>query len=152
MPPLVFLAPSHCRLPRMKVAILLLNQAAGYAPLVMNLSATFDYPPLTRTWPWIAESDNHIEWHLWSYRVEKTYDQYRKTYLYNLINFYRNRISLDANFLAAASCFWSKGINAFCFSCGLMSSTLLDVGAMTGLPVFGDEINPPSILPLSKTI
>lgn len=69
----------------------LLNQAADYAPLFVNPSAAFDRPPLIRTWPWTPESDNRVEWRKWSYRVEKTYgDQWRKTYLYDLIHFCRH--------------------------------------------------------------
>lgn len=79
----------------------------------------------------------------WSYRVEKTFgEQWKRTYLYDLIHFCRHDISLDANLLGAASCFWSKNVNAFCFPCGPMSPTLLDISALTGLPLFGDEITP----------
>lgn len=55
--------------------LFLLNQAAGYAPLFVNPSAAFDRPPMIRTWPWTSESDNHVEWHKWSYQLEETYGQ-----------------------------------------------------------------------------
>lgn len=121
----------------------LLNQAIGYAPLLLDLTTTLDCAPTIRTWPCTFESDNHTEWRKWSYRVEKAFsDQWKGTYLYNLINFCTHGICLVANLLGAASCFWSKNVNAFCFPCGLMSPTLLDVSAITGLPLFGDEITP----------
>lgn len=121
----------------------LLNQAAGYAPLLSDPVTPLDRPPTIRTWPWTFESDNHVEWRRWSYRVEKAFgDQWKGTYLYDLINFCRHGLSLDANLLGAASCFWSKNVNAFCFPCGPMSPTLLDISAITGLPLFGEEITP----------
>lgn len=49
----------------------LLNQAAGYAPLLSDPVTPLDRPPTIRTWPWTFESDNHVEWRRWSYRVEK---------------------------------------------------------------------------------
>lgn len=58
----------------------------------------------------------------------------------DLINFCHRSISLDANLLATASYFWSKAVNAFSFPCLYMSPTLLDVSAITGLLLFGDEI------------
>lgn len=80
-------------------------------PPIMPLCLWIPWPPsIDRRWSewqkWTLESDNHIEWQKWSYKLEKAYDdQWKRTYLYDLIKFYRHGISLYENLLAATSCF-----------------------------------------------
>lgn len=108
---------------------LLLDQAMAYAPLFCNPKAAFDQPPIIRTWQWTPESENHLDWRSWSYRVEATYGStWKELYIYSLINFCRHGIILEPNLLAAASSFGVDLSMSFVFradQCQRRSSTLV---------------------------
>ena len=63
-------------------------------------------------------------------------------YIFECIQLSRRTIPMDKGFLLAAATFWCRSSKAFLFRCGPMAPTLLDVCALTSLPVLGAEVSP----------
>lgn len=91
-----------------------------------------------RSWP--APLPN---WVSWLDRVEQAYgDACKHLDIFECIQLSRRTIPMEKGLILAAATFWCRSSNAFLFRCGPMAPTLLDVCALTSLPVLGAEVSP----------
>jgi hypothetical protein len=79
----------------------------------------------------------------WLDRVEKEYKEYWQSYgIYDLIQLSRYDPQYQPELLIATMHFYEKSTNTFQFPCGMMTPTLLDVSALTGLRPLGETFDP----------
>jgi hypothetical protein len=87
---------------------------------------------LFRSAPYTA----HKDYIPWLDRVEKEYRGVWENYgIYPLVQFSRTGPKYKPELLIAALHFYEKSTNTFQFKCGMVTPTLLDVAAITGLMV-----------------
>ncbi|WJX67184.1 hypothetical protein P8452_51676 [Trifolium repens] len=85
----------------------------------------------------------HKDYIPWLDRVEKDFKDSWKSYgIYELIQFSRTGPKYKPELLVAALHFYEKSTNTFQFKCGMLTPTLLDVAAITGLRPIGDHFDP----------
>ncbi|KAK2449848.1 hypothetical protein QL285_009003 [Trifolium repens] len=85
----------------------------------------------------------HKDYIPWLDRVEKDFKDSWKSYgIYELIQFSRTGPKYKPELLVAALHFYEKSTNTFQFKCGMLTPTLLDVAAITGLRPVGDHFDP----------
>ncbi|KAK2361529.1 Aminotransferase, plant mobile domain family protein [Trifolium repens] len=85
----------------------------------------------------------HRDYIPWLDRVEKAYKETWETYgIYPMIQFSRTGPKYKPELLIAALHFYEKSTNTFQFKCGMLTPTLLDVAAITGLKPIGDHFDP----------
>jgi hypothetical protein len=95
---------------------------------------------LFRSAPSIPNTKHFIPW---LDRMEKDFGEYWKTYgIYDLIQFTRIGPQCQQEMLIAAMHFWEKSTNTFQFPCGMLTPTLLDLAALTGLRPNEETFNP----------
>jgi hypothetical protein len=76
-------------------------------------------------------------------RIEKEYKGVWESYgIFPLIQFSRTGPKYKPELLIAALHFYEKSTNTFQFKCGMVTPTLLDVAAITGLKPDGDDFDP----------
>ncbi|KAL5138864.1 hypothetical protein HKD37_10G028935 [Glycine soja] len=87
--------------------------------------------------------DTHKDYLPWLDRVEQAYEDFWKTYgIFDLIQFSRFGPEYRPEMLIAAMHFFESSTNTFQFKCGMMTPTLLDVAALTGLRPSGETYDP----------
>jgi hypothetical protein len=85
----------------------------------------------------------HKDYIPWLDRVEKDFkDSWQSYGIYPLIQFSRTGPKYKPELLIAALHFYEKSTNTFQFKCGMLTPTLLDVAAITGLRPNGDHFDP----------
>jgi hypothetical protein len=85
----------------------------------------------------------HKDYIPWLNRVEREYKDFWQSYgIYPLIQFSRTGPKYKPELLIAALHFYEKSTNTFQFRCGMLTPTLLDVAAITGLRPNGDHFDP----------
>ncbi|KAH1231137.1 hypothetical protein GmHk_10G030438 [Glycine max] len=90
-----------------------------------------------------APSIAHRDYLPWLDRVEQAYEDFWKTYgIFDLIQFSRSGPEYRPEMLIAAMHFFESSTNTFQFKCGMMTPTLLDVAALTGLRPNGETYDP----------
>ncbi|KAL5156645.1 hypothetical protein HKD37_15G041574 [Glycine soja] len=90
-----------------------------------------------------APSIAHRDYLPWLDRVEQAYEDFWKTYgIFDLIQFSRSGPEYRPEMLIAAMHFFESSTNTFQFKCGMMTPTLLDVAALTGLRPSGETYDP----------
>ncbi|KAL5160928.1 hypothetical protein HKD37_07G018317 [Glycine soja] len=90
-----------------------------------------------------APSIAHRDYIPWLDRVEQAYEDFWKTYgIFDLIQFSRFGPEYRPEMLIAAMHFFESSTNTFQFKCGMMTPTLLDVAALTGLRPNGETYDP----------
>ncbi|KAL5173278.1 hypothetical protein HKD37_16G045853 [Glycine soja] len=90
-----------------------------------------------------APSIAHKDYLPWLDRVEQAYEDFWKTYgIFDLIQFSRFGPEYRPEMLIAAMHFFESSTNTFQFKCGMMTPTLLDVAALTGLRPSGETYDP----------
>ncbi|KAH1240879.1 hypothetical protein GmHk_07G018620 [Glycine max] len=90
-----------------------------------------------------APSIAHRDYLPWLDRVEQAYEDFWKTYgIFDLIQFSRSGPEYRPEMLIAAMHFFKSSTNTFQFKCGMMTPTLLDVAALTGLRPSGETYDP----------
>ncbi|XP_028223059.1 uncharacterized protein LOC114404159 [Glycine soja] len=90
-----------------------------------------------------APSIAHRDYLPWIDRVEQAYEDFWKTYgIFDLIQFSRFGPEYRPEMLIAAMHFFESSTNTFQFKCGMMTPTLLDVAALTGLRPSGETYDP----------
>ncbi|KAL5191633.1 hypothetical protein HKD37_04G010884 [Glycine soja] len=90
-----------------------------------------------------APSIAHKDYLPWLDRVEQAYEDLWKTYgIFDLIQFSRSGPEYRPEMLIAAMHFFESSTNTFQFKCGMMTPTLLDVAALTGLRPNGETYDP----------
>ncbi|WJX77585.1 hypothetical protein P8452_60878 [Trifolium repens] len=88
----------------------------------------------------------HKDYIPWLDRVEKDFKDSWKSYgIYELFQFSRTGPKYKPELLVAALHFYEKSTNTFQFKCGMLTPTLLDVAAITGLRPVGDHFDPTKI-------
>ncbi|KAH1239999.1 hypothetical protein GmHk_08G024298 [Glycine max] len=90
-----------------------------------------------------APSIAHRDYLPWLDRIEQAYEDFWKTYgIFDLIQFSRFGPDYRPEMLIAAMHFFESSTNTFQFKCGMMTPTLLDVAALTGLRPSGETYDP----------
>jgi hypothetical protein len=91
----------------------------------------------------VAPYTAHKDYIPWLDRVEKDFKGFWENYgIYPLIQFSRTGPKYKPELLLAALHFYEKSTNTFQFRCGMLTPTLLDVAAITGLRPTGDHFDP----------
>lgn len=70
--------------------------------------------------------------------------------IYDAIMLSKIRIEIDKHLFFAAPFFWSVPTNSFHLNCGMMSPTILDIAALTGLHPHGEEVR--AVFPLPNPL
>jgi hypothetical protein len=79
----------------------------------------------------------------WLNRVQKAFlDVWMRYGIYELIQLSRKPLEYQPDMLMAAFHFFEKSTNTFQFRCGMLTPTLFDVAAITGLSPLGKSYNP----------
>ncbi|KAK4715256.1 hypothetical protein R3W88_013594 [Solanum pinnatisectum] len=90
-----------------------------------------------KSWPTATEG-----WIRWVDRMEKVKGEtWRTADIYDTIQLSKVNIPCDPDLLYAALCFWSTSGNAFHFNFGMMSPTVFDISALTGIRPHGEAIS-----------
>ncbi|XP_028083050.1 uncharacterized protein LOC114284348 isoform X3 [Camellia sinensis] len=88
---------------------------------------------------WPIPNEN---WTNWVDRVaDAKGDLWKEIGIYDAIMLSKIRIEIDKHLFFAALFFWSVPANSFHLNCGMMSPTILDIAALTGLRLHGEEVS-----------
>ncbi|MCI17072.1 hypothetical protein A2U01_0038219, partial [Trifolium medium] len=79
----------------------------------------------------------------WLNRVKGNYAEFWKSYgIYEFIQLSKTGLKYQQEMLIVALHFFETSTNTFHFECGMMTPTLFDVAAITGLPPTGETYDP----------
>ncbi|CAL5328053.1 unnamed protein product [Camellia sinensis] len=88
---------------------------------------------------WPIPNEN---WTNWVDRVaDAKGDLWKEIGIYDAIMLSKIRIEIDKHLFFNALFFWSVPTNSFHLHCGMMSPTILDIAALTGLHLHGEEVS-----------
>jgi hypothetical protein len=113
-------------------------------PLIFDITPynfNFIKPPnkVFRSAPYV-ENEAYIDW---LDRVEKEFGEFWKSHgIFDLIQISRIGPKYHTEMLVAALHFYENSTNTFHFECGMMTPTLFDVAAITGLRPIGETYDP----------
>ncbi|KAH0753625.1 hypothetical protein KY290_023895 [Solanum tuberosum] len=111
--------------------------AEGEKLLLHTLQPGWQEKNTWKSWPTATEG-----WIRWVDRMEKVKgDTWRTADIYDTIQLSKVNIPCDPDLLYAALCFWSTSGNAFHFNFGMMSPTVFDISALTGIRPHGEAIS-----------
>ncbi|KAH0643400.1 hypothetical protein KY289_034374 [Solanum tuberosum] len=111
--------------------------AEGEKLLLHTLQPGWQEKNTWKSWPTATEG-----WIGWVNRMEKVKgDTWRTADIYDTIQLSKVNIPCDPDLLYAALCCWSTSGNAFHFNFGMMSPTVFDISALTGIRPHGEAIS-----------
>ncbi|CAL9007274.1 unnamed protein product [Prunus brigantina] len=88
------------------------------------------------------------DWDKWLPRMEHFFgQQWKDQGIYHLIKLFDRPLAMDRSLLPATLCFWSSATNTMNLRFGMMTPTVLDMGALFGLSPLGMEVNAALVAP-----
>lgn len=118
--------------------------AEGEKLLLHTLQPGWQEKNTWNSWPTATEG-----WIRWVDRMERVKGEtWRTADIYDTIQLSKFNIQCDRDLLYAALCFWSTSGNAFHFNFGMMSPTVFDISALTGIRPHGEAIS--SVLDIQR--